>query len=397
MLACSLCLVNSEEPKLRGTIVTEHRLEEEGLARNSVTPTKKKTTRTTTKKKKTAVPTTATEPEKTMSPVNDEDKKSEQANSTEDEATQDEETAPDVQHEEASEDGYKPEDEYKPKGKANLDDESQADEEQPTESQGPDESPQGTTQEDVSQEDEKQSDESQHKSKGDESETPSDATTDPCVKATTCSECEKAASNSTLDEQTCVWKDSLCKLVPKGEVPSETKCDEHEAAAHNTTASQDFVPEEEEEGSSVPLLVTITVVLGVLVALRTYLKNHGVLLFSGGGMPGVFRQQGLSPRGSRHTETYVVISRSCDGTILSHCPVVFFVAVSRSQVWMRTTGDGMTLVVTLSSQVAEDSRRMTKTCDWRWLCPCQSLLLHHKLRNPVSDCLLSQQGERIVG
>jgi hypothetical protein len=343
MLACSLCLVYSEEPKLRGAIVPERTLEEEELARHSVPPTKKRTTKTTAKKrtssgpeetlaksatnstegakptapttaktkstttkKKTAAPTTATELEKTMSPVNDEDKKSEETNGPEEEVDDESQL-----HDESQADGEQPSESQGP-------DESQKDEQQPTESQRPDESPQGNTQHDVSQEDEKQSDESQHKSKEDESDgsgTPSDATTDPCVNAKTCLECEKAASNITLDEQTCVWKDSLCKLISKGEAPSETKCDEHEIAAHNTTATQDSVPEEEqEEGSAMPLLVTIMFVLGVLVALRTYLKNHDVILFSGGGIPGIYRRQGLSPRSSRHTETYVVIS--CDARVV---------------------------------------------------------------------------------
>lgn len=344
MLACSLCLVNSEEPKLRGAIVPERTLEEEELARHSVPPTKKKTTKTTTAKKrtssgpeetlaksetnsteraktttptaaktkstttkeKTAAPTTLTELEKTMSPVNDEDKKSEEANGPEEEADDESQL-----HDESQADGEQPSESQGP-------DESQKDGQQPTESQRPDESPQGNTQHDVSQEDEKQSDESQHKSKEDESDgsgNPSDATTDPCANAKTCLECEKTAFNSTLDEQTCVWKDSLCKLISKGEAPSETKCDEHEISAHNTTATQDSVPEEEqEEGSAMPLLVTIMFVLGVLVALRTYLRNHDVILFSGGGIPGIYRRQGLSPRSSRHTETYVVIS--CDARVV---------------------------------------------------------------------------------
>jgi hypothetical protein len=346
ILACSLFLVQclgipDGKANLRVMALLERRLEEEGVTKDAVPPTTKKTTKTTVKKHtdtptgpetklvkpvasstkttKTTAPTekttrtskraaptvtTTTKTEKTEAPVGDEDKEA---------------AAPDEENQAV---------EYEPKhGESHLDDESHpVDESQPNdavqanekeEDSEPDEQP---TDEDKSKEDEKKpDDEGQPKSKEDEPDgsTPTpDATSDLCANATSCVECEKAASNSTLDEeQTCVWKDSACKVVAKEVAPSDSKCDDNETNTHKATTS---VEDEEEAGSFVPGLVVVVVVFGLL-ALRAYIENHDITIPGvGGGIPGAFRQQRSSGlRSSRHTETYV------DRRSLS-CNIVYF-------------------------------------------------------------------------
>jgi hypothetical protein len=83
----------------------------------------------------------------------------------------------------------------------------------------------------------------------------------------------------------------------------DSRCDTNETTTQKVTPSFEY---EEEEGSFVPGLAVVVVVVGLL-ALRKYIVNNDIIIPGvGGGIPGAFRQQGSSSfRSSRHTETYV--------------------------------------------------------------------------------------------
>jgi hypothetical protein len=343
ILACSLCLVQclviaDGIPNLRGMVLPERRLKETGEAKHSVPPTKEKTAKTAVKKDtdtptgpettqaktkttkapakpvattKTAAPNIATtETEKTEPPVDDREKDSAAQS---DEMEQDDDQVDEAGQKYPQDGEASPEEEASnPATESKLDDESQLHEESEPDSKSPNDKEQASTQQpdkDESEEDEKEPvDDGQLKSKEDEPDgsgnpTP-DATTDLCANATTCLECEQAAKNSTLDEEkTCVWKDSACKLVAKEDAPLDSRCDTNETTTQKDTPSFEY---EEEEGSFVPGLAVVVVVVGLL-ALRKYIVNNDIIIPGvGGGIPGAFRQQGSSSlRSSRHTETYV--------------------------------------------------------------------------------------------
>jgi hypothetical protein len=327
ILACSLCLVVADgKTNFRGMALPERRLKEEGAAKDAVPPTKKKTTKTKVKKStdtpagpettlvkpiatptktaktgeatttKTAAPTVATtETEKTEPAVDDNVKEStSQPNETEQGGEQEGEPEEEAASKSPQDEEASPEEEAAPVGEGAA-------------PKGKD-SPEDEENSDKSIDEKQPDDEGQLKSKEDEPDgsaapTP-DATSDLCVNATTCLECEKAATNSTLDEEkTCVWKDSACKLVAKEDPPSDSKCDDNETATHKVTTP---VKDDEEGGSFVPGLVVIVVVFGLL-ALRSYMMNHDITIPGvGGGIPGAFRQQRSSSlQSSRHAETYV--------------------------------------------------------------------------------------------